>query len=110
MDLPQSNDIDSTTDIWNRNTFNEPQVAHDDSDETPTINSTNPSFHPISPTTTTSHSWETSHPVVDSLAKGKTELKKDQQHPENIIIKGKRCLKQHCKLNVLEFLNAFICP
>jgi len=92
MDLPQSNDIDSTTDIWDKNSFNEPRVAHDDQSETSTIN---PNYHPISPSTATSHSWETSHPVVDSLAKGKTELKKGQQQAEDIITKTKRFLKQN---------------
>jgi len=90
MDSPQSNDIDSTTDNWIKSSYKEP---HDDSDETPTINSTNPNYHP---TTSATHSWETNNPVVDSIAnKGKTELKKGQQHAENIITKTKKVLKQH---------------
>jgi ElaB/YqjD/DUF883 family membrane-anchored ribosome-binding protein len=90
MDSPQSNDIDSTTDNWIKSSYKEP---HDDSDETPTINSTNPDYHPISSTT---NNWETNNPVVDSIAnKGKTELKKGQQNAENIITKTKKVLKQH---------------
>jgi hypothetical protein len=90
MDSPQSNDIDSTTDNWIKSSYKEP---HDDSDETPTINSTNPNYHPTTPAT---HSWETNNPVVDSIAnKGKTELKKGQQQAENIIIKTKKVLQQH---------------
>jgi hypothetical protein len=93
MDPPQSNDIDSTTDNWIKSSYKEP---HDDSDEIPTINSTNPDYHPISSTTPATHSWETNNPVVDSIAnKGKTELKKGQQHAENIITKTKKVLKQH---------------
>jgi len=88
MDLPQSDDIDSTTDIWNKNSYNEPRVIHDDQNETSTTNS---SYH----TTATSHSWETSHPVVDSLAKGKTELKKGQHQAEDIITKTKRVIQEH---------------
>src|SRR5437588_11448018 len=105
MDLPQSNDIDPTKDLWDISTFNEQRVTHPDPDETPTINSTNPNYIPISPTATTTapHSWETSHPVVDSLAKGKTEIKKGQQHTEDIITKTKRVCKQHHKLNIIEF-------
>ncbi len=104
MDSPQSNDIDSTTDNWIKSSYKEP---HDDSDETPTINSTNPNYHPTSSTTPATHSWETNNPVVDSIAnKGKTELKKGQQNAENIITKTKKVLKQHCKLNVSTFLNA----
>jgi len=88
MDLPQSDDIDSTTDNWNKNSYNEPRVIHDDQNETSTTNS---SYH----TTATSHSWETSHPVVDSLAKGKTELKKGQHQAEDIITKTKRVIQEH---------------
>jgi len=95
MDLPQSNDIDSTTDNWNKNSFNEPHIISNDPNEIPTINSTNPNYHPISPTIPT-NSWETSNPVVDSIAnQGKTELKKGQHQTEDIITKSKKVLKQH---------------
>jgi len=72
----------------NKNSYNEPRVIHDDQNETSTTNS---SYH----TTATSHSWETSHPVVDSLAKGKTELKKGQHQGEDIITKTKRVIQEH---------------
>jgi len=90
MNLPQSDDIDSTTDIWNKSSLNEQRVVHDDENETPTINSTNPNYHPISPTTTTTHSWETSNPVVDSIAKGKTELKKRSTTGRRYYYKNKK--------------------
>jgi len=93
MDSPQTNDIDSTTENWNKSSFNEPRIEHVDPNEIPTINSTNPNYHPISPTT---HGWETTHPVIDSLAhKGQTELKKGQQQAEDIITKTKKVVKQH---------------
>jgi hypothetical protein len=99
MDFPQSNDIDSTTDNWNKNSNNDLLGDFDDQNQTPTINSTNPNFHPISPTTTTtatSHIREIHNPVIDSLAdKAKTELKKGQYQAEDIITKTKRILKQH---------------
>jgi hypothetical protein len=92
MDLPQSNEIDSTTDNWNKDIQSQPLIRTDDSDETPTINSTNPNYHPVPPT----GGWETSNPVVDSLAqKGKTELKKGQQQAEDIVTKTKKVIKQH---------------
>jgi len=107
MDLPQNNDIDSTTDNWNKNTFNEPPTTYEHINETPSINATNPNYHPISSTTPTTHSWETHNPVVD---KAKTELKKGQQQAEDIITKTKRAIKQHCKLNRSKLPNVFKCP
>jgi hypothetical protein len=107
MDLPQSNDIDSTTDNWNKNTFNEPPTTYEHINETPSINATNPNYHPISSTTPTTPSWETHSPVVD---KAKTELKKGQQQAEDIITKTKRAIKQHCKLNRSKLPNVFKCP
>jgi hypothetical protein len=107
MALPQSYDVDSTTDDWNKNSAHEPLIDLADGDEMPAINASNPSYHPI-PSTTTS---QTNHPVVDSLAnQAKTELKKGQQQAEDIITKTKRVLKQHCKSNVLEYSNASTCP
>jgi hypothetical protein len=92
MALPQSYDVDSTTDDWNKNSAHEPLIDLADGDEMPAINASNPSYHPI-PSPTTS---QTNHPVVDSLAnQAKTELKKGQQQAEDIITKTKRVLKQH---------------
>jgi hypothetical protein len=106
MALPQSNDIDSTTD-WNKNSYNESQItSNDPSDEIPIITSTNSNYNSVSSTTP-----NTSNPVVDSVInQGKTELKKGQQQTEDIITKSKKVLKQHCKLNVSKFLNIFQCP
>jgi hypothetical protein len=104
----QSNDIDSTTESWNKSNYNDTTRNRHDGDETPTVNSTNPNYSPIS-TTTTTHNWESNNPVVDSIAnKGKAELKKGQQQAEDIITKTKRVVKQHCKFNVLDpFLSNF---
>lgn len=111
MDHPQSNDIDSTTDTLNKDLNNVPQTTYDSIDETPTINSANPDFTPVTTTTATSHSWETNNPVVDSITnKGKTELKKGQQQVEDIVTKTKRILKQHCKLVAENFSNTLRNP
>jgi len=88
----QIHEIDSTTDHVNKNSFDESTPIHNDSNETPTVNATNPDYNP--PSTTATHSWETNNPVVDSLNKGKTELKKGQQQVEDIITKTKRLVKQ----------------
>ena len=105
MDLPQSNDVDSTTDNWSKNVVPEPLINLNDQDETPTINSTNPNYHPISPTTTTNtttHFRESNNPVIDSLAnQAKTEVRKGQQQAEDILSKTKRIFKQNCKLQFL---------
>jgi len=106
MALPQSNEIDSTTD-WNKSSYNESQIiSNDPRDEIPTTISTNSNYNSVSSTTP-----NTSNPVVDSVInQGKTELKKGQQQTEDIITKSKKVLKQHCKLNVSKFLNIFQCP
>jgi len=88
----QIHEVDSTTDHFNKNSFDEPTPIRDDPNETPTVNATNPDYNP--PSTTATHSWETNNPVVDSLNKGKTELKKGQQQVEDIITKTKRLVKQ----------------
>jgi len=88
----QIHEIDSTTDHVNKNSFDEPAPIHNDPNETPTVNATNPDYNP--PSTTATHSWETNNPVVDSLNKGKTELKKGQHQVEDIITKTKRLVKQ----------------
>jgi Flp pilus assembly protein TadB len=85
----QIHEIDSTTDHVNKNLFD---ASTPDSNETPTVNATNPDYN--APSTTATHSWETNNPVVDSLNKGKTELKKGQQQVEDIITKTKRLVKQ----------------
>jgi hypothetical protein len=92
----QIHEIDSTTDHVNKNLFD---ASTPDSNETPTVNATNPDYN--APSTTATHSWETNNPVVDSLNKGKTELKKGQQQVEDIITKTKRLVKQQCKLNIV---------
>jgi len=88
----QIHEVDSTTDHFNKNSFDEPTPIRDDSNETPTVNATNPDYNP--PSTTATHSRETNNPVDDSLNKGKTELKKGQQQVEDIITKTKRLVKQ----------------
>jgi len=83
----QSHDIDSTTGGWNKIPTNDHLTRHDPN-ETPTVNSTNPHYHPTS--TTTNH-----HSVLDTTVdKAKTDLKKGQQHAEDIITKSKRLLQQ----------------
>jgi hypothetical protein len=109
MAYNQSDDIDSTTDL-NKYSVNEPEIISTNPNEIPTINSTNPNYQSVS-STTSNNSWETSNPVVDSLAnQGKAELKKGQQQAEDIITKSKKVLKQHCKLNASKFVNIFPCP
>jgi polyhydroxyalkanoate synthesis regulator phasin len=96
----QSHDIDSTTNNWNNKPSNDPtSMYHEhttryDSNETPTINSTNPNYTPSS--TTNNYSREINNPVIDSVVnKGHTELKKGQQQAEDIITKTKKVVKQH---------------
>jgi len=85
----QSGDIDSTTDNAYKSSFDEHGFKHHDPSETPTVNSTNPNYHPPS-------SEEILHSSVDSHDyKGKTELKKGHQQTEDIITKTKRVIKQH---------------
>jgi hypothetical protein len=83
----QSNDADSTTntgDHWNSNSYNDSVTTRRDLNETPTVNSTNPNYNPI-----------TSNPTVDSLVnKGKTELKKGQHQAEDIVTKTKKVVQQ----------------
>lgn len=98
----QSSDVDSTTDRFSKNLLDDPipplhhdsiPPSHHDPNETSTINSTNPNYNP--PSTPTSHSWEANNPVVDSINKGKTELRQGQQQAEDIITKSKKIFKQH---------------
>jgi ElaB/YqjD/DUF883 family membrane-anchored ribosome-binding protein len=89
---PQSYTIDSTTDGWNKKSFNDHSTRYDPN-ETPTVNSTNPNYQPTS--TSNNHSWEKNNSVIETAAdKAKGELKKGQQHAEDIITKSKRLLNQ----------------
>jgi len=80
----QSYDVDSTTGEWNKSSL---------IDETPTVNSTNPNYHPTS--TTNNHSWEKNTSAFETAAdKVNGELKKGRQNAEDIITKSKRLVKQ----------------
>jgi len=88
----QSYNVDSTTDGWTKSSFNDHSTRHDPN-ETPTVNSTNPNYHPTP--TTNNHSWDKTNSVIETAAdKAKGELKKGQQHAEDIITKSKRLLQQ----------------
>jgi len=88
----QSYNIDSTTNEYNKSSFNDHSTRYDPN-ETPTVNSTNPNYHPTSPTN--NHSWEKPNSVIETAAdKAKGELKKGQQHAEDIITKSKRLIQQ----------------
>jgi len=90
----QSYSIDSTTDEWNKNDHS----TRYDPNETPTVNSTNPHYHP-----TNNQNWEKNTSVIETAAdKAKGELKKGQQHAEDIITKSKRLIKRQCKLNRIQ--------
>jgi hypothetical protein len=94
----QSYDIDSTTDGWNKKSLYDHSTSRYDPNETPTVNSTNPNYQPTS--TTNNHSWEKNNSVIETAAdKAKGELKKGQQHAEDIITKSKRLLNQQCKFD-----------
>lgn len=91
---PQIQTIDSTTTEWNKPETIE--IRHDhhsrfDPNEMPTVNSTNPNYHPVSLNSSTiNHSTET------TTEKSKIELKKNQQQVEDIITKSKRIFKEQC--------------
>lgn len=87
----QSQFIDSTTMSLDPLSLHSHPTARFDPNETPTVNSTNPNYQPGS----------FDHSMVTE--KTTHELKKGQQHVEDIITKSKRILKQHCKNFV--FLN-----
>lgn len=90
----QSYTIDSTTDGYHKSQLNDHSTRYDPN-ETPTVNSTNPNYHP-----TNNNNWEKNNSVIETAAdKAKGELKKGQQHAEDIITKSKRFFKQQCKLN-----------
>jgi len=70
----QSYNIDSTSDEWNQNSSNDYSTRYD-SNETPTVNSTNPYYHPTS--TTNNHSFDKTNSVSETAVdKAKGELKK----------------------------------
>lgn len=82
----QSFDVDSTTGGWTKTpAFDHPTRTYD-LNETPTVNSTNPNYHP-----TSTSNGSTSETVAH---KATTELKKGQQHAEDIITKSKRLFQQ----------------
>jgi hypothetical protein len=102
----QSYDIDSTTMGWEKAPLKDHSTRFDPN-ETPTVNSTNPNYHP---TSTLNNS------AVETAAnKANGELKKGQQHAEDIITKSKRLVKHQCKFNQdklkhnnRHFLNVYI--
>ncbi|CAF0830626.1 unnamed protein product [Rotaria sp. Silwood1] len=90
---PQSQDIDSTTNEWNKSSCNDHSIRHDPN-ETPTVNSTNPNYHPAP--MTNNYSWEKNNSTIETnVDKAKGEFKKGQQHAEDIITKSKRHILQH---------------
>lgn len=92
---PQSQDIDSTTNEWNKSSLNDYSLKHDPN-EMPTVNSTNPNYHPA----TSFNNGEKNSSIIETNAgKAKEESKKGQQRAEDIITKSKRVLLQHCKFN-----------
>ena len=101
----QNHSIDSTTDGWNKKSLPDHSTRYDPN-ETPTVNSTNPNYQPTS-TTNNNHSWEKNHSGIETAVdKAKGELKKGQQHAEDIITKSKRLLNQQCKFNEPCFLQS----
>lgn len=86
---PQNQTIDSTT-----SEFRSDHHLRFDPNEMPTVNSTNPNYHPSS--MNTSHVSETTS--IASTEKLKTEFKKGPQQVEDIITKLKRVSKEQCML------------
>ncbi|UJR10633.1 hypothetical protein I4U23_014830 [Adineta vaga] len=82
----QSYDIDSTTGGWTKTSAVDHPSRSYDLNETPTVNSTNPNYNPPS-----SLNGSTSETVGH---KATAELKKGQQHAEDIITKSKRLFQQ----------------
>lgn len=97
---PQSYDIDSTTSGWTKASLIDHPSRYDPN-ETPTVNSTNPNYQPTSTTNNGNHStWEKNHSTIETaVEKSKGELKKGQQHAEDIITKSKRILTRQCKFD-----------
>jgi len=88
----QSYNIDSTTDNWHKTSLIDHSTRFDPN-ETPTVNSTNPNYQPLS--STNNHTWEKNNSTIETAVdKTKGELKKGQQHAEDIITKSKRLLSQ----------------
>ncbi|CAF4802349.1 unnamed protein product, partial [Rotaria magnacalcarata] len=59
----QNYDVDSTTNDWNKSSSNDHSIRHDPN-EMPTVNSTNPNYHPAS--TTNNHSWEKNNSTIET--------------------------------------------
>jgi ABC-type multidrug transport system fused ATPase/permease subunit len=88
----QNYNIDSTTDGWNKIPSNDHSTRYDPN-EIPTVNSTNPNYHSTS--STDNYNWEKTTSTIETAAdKAKGELKKGQQHAEDIITKSKRLIQQ----------------
>jgi len=89
----QNYNADSTSDGWTKSPSLNDHSTRYDPNETPTVNSTNPNYHPTS--TTNNHSWDKTNSAIETAAdKAKGELKKGQQHAEDIITKSKRLIQQ----------------
>ncbi|CAF1969444.1 unnamed protein product [Rotaria magnacalcarata] len=89
----QNYDVDSTTNDWNKSSSNDHSIRHDPN-EMPTVNSTNPNYHPAS--TTNNHSWEKNNSTIETnVGKAKEGLKKGPQRAEDIITKSKRVFLQN---------------
>lgn len=93
---PQSFTIDSTSADFSSTSHAE-YSGRFDPNETPTVNSTNPNYHPSSLNSSSSVEKNHSASADATFDKAKGELKKGQQQVEDIITKSKRLLKQHCK-------------
>lgn len=97
----QNYDVDSTTTEWIKkssvdSSSNIDYSSRMDPNEIPTVNSTNPNYHPSS--TNNTHQWDKNSSVNDAnIDKVKGDLKKGQQQVEDIITKSKRILGQQCK-------------
>lgn len=85
----QSYDVDSTTGGWTKSAGLD-HSARFDPNEMPTVNSTNPHYNPAPLSSNGSLNESAVH-------KAATELKKGQQHAEDIITKSKRVLQNQCK-------------
>jgi ABC-type multidrug transport system fused ATPase/permease subunit len=62
-----------------------------DQNEAPTVNSTNPNYHPTTPTNN-NNSWEKNNPVIESTV---DKTKKTQQQAEDIVTKTKKLVAQN---------------
>lgn len=94
----QNYNVDSTTTEWIKKSAMDSSSNVDystrmDPNEIPTVNSTNPNYHPSS--TNNTHQWEKNSSIHEAnIDKVKGDLKKGQQQVEDIITKSKRILGQ----------------